>query len=141
MNRPNFESIFTKSSDFCEKSSSTPVSSFVPHQAISLTELVTRFERGQRLNVHMNFRCGDNMDNISDEEALNRIKSEDMNSDDFPPCDVHDVVDVQREMELNEIHKRDFKERQTKKKKQAQQAAEQAQQAQQQQQHSDPPVA
>ena len=139
--RPKFEPIFTKKSDYCEKSSQTPISSFVPHQAISLTELISRFERGQRLNVHMNFRVGDNLENISDEEALDRISSESMDTDDFPPTDVHDVVDVQRELELNDIHKREFKERQKEKKKQAQQAAKQAQQAQQDELSSDPPVA
>lgn len=141
MNRPKFEPIFTNNSDFCEKSSDKPISSFVPHQAISLTELISRFERGQRLNVHMNFRVGDNIENISDDEALARIKSEDMNTDDFPPTDVHDVVDVQREMELNDIHKRKFNERQKEKKKQAQQAAQQAQQAKPVTPTPEPPVA
>lgn len=141
MNRPKFEPIFTQKSDYCERSSQTPIESFVPHQAISLTELISRFERGQRLNVHMNFRAGDNLENISDEEAFARIHSEDMDSDDFPPTDVHDVVDVQRELELNDIHKREFKARQEEKKKQAQQAAKQAQQAKQDELPPDPPVA
>lgn len=141
MNRPKFEPIFTKKSDYCERSSQTPIESFVPHQAISLTELISRFERGQRLNVHMNFRAGDNLENISDEEAYARIHTEDMDSDDFPPTDVHDVVDVQRELTLNDIRKEEFYKRREEKKKQAQQAAKQAQQAKQDDLPSDPPVA
>lgn len=116
MNRPKFQPIFLKKSDFCEKSSSKAIETLVPGQAIRLSELVSRFERGQRLNVHANFPAGDNFDRITDEEALQRVQHESMDDMFFPPTDVHDCVDVEREMELQKIHKLEFSERMKKKK-------------------------
>lgn len=133
MERPKFEPIFSKKSEFCEKSSSQPVSTFIPHQAISLKELVSRFERGQRLNVHMNFRPGSNLEDITDEEALQRIKSEDMDSVDFPPVGIHDIADFEEAYKEHQNHKVDFKQRQQKKMEEKQ-----AQQKKQAQQSSDP---
>lgn len=122
MKRTNFEPIFTKKSDYCEKSSSKPIATFVPHQAISLKELVSRFERGQRLNVHMNFHPGDNLENITDDEALARIKAESMDSDDFPPTGIHDIADVEAAYKEHQNHKIDFAQRQKKKREEAKQA-------------------
>lgn len=115
MNRPNFEPIFTQKSDFCEKSSPKPVETFVPHQAMSLSELISRFERGQRLNVHQNFKP---MDNFTD----GTLYVEDF--EDAPPDDVHDVVDVHNFYLEHKEHKKDFAKRQKEKKAmQAQQAS------------------
>lgn len=96
---------------FCERSVGTPIDTFVPNQAIQLSELVARFERGQRLNVHTNFDPGSNFESITDEEAFNRLRQEDMDADDFPPTGVYDVADVQRHYEDLQEHKRDFKRR------------------------------
>lgn len=119
MNRPNFEPIFTEKSDFCEVSSEKPFKSFIPGQANKLSDLVARFERGQRLNVHSNF---DPLSNFTKDS----LYQEDF--DDAPPDDVHDVVDVQRYYEEHQEHKKDYKVR-MKTKKEAQQAAKQASQA------------
>lgn len=127
MPRPEFTPIFTSKSDYCEKSSSQPVQTFVPNQAISLKELVARFERGQRLNVHMNFRAGDNLENITDEEAIAQIKSESMESDDFPPTGIYDISDVEEAYREHQNHKVDFAQRQQKKREEAQQAKQQKQ--------------
>lgn len=129
MERPNFEPIFTKKSDYCEKTSKRPIKDFIPHQAISLAELIARFERGQRLNVHMNFRAGSNLEDITDEEALERIKAENMDTDDFPPVGVHDIADVEALKREHDNHKSEFKQRMQKKREEAKQAAKQAQQA------------
>ena len=118
--KPLFESPFADKSEYCEKLSDKPVQTFIPHQAITLKELVTRFEHGQRLNVHQNFAPGSNFTNDS-------VYEEDF--DDAPPTDVHDVVDVHNYMQEHEQHKKDYQQRQ-KEAKQAQQAkAQQAQQA------------
>lgn len=140
MERPKFDPIFSKKSDFCEKSSPKPVNTFVPNQAISLKELVARFERGQRLNVHMNFTCGDNLENITDEEALYRLHTENIDSDDFPPTGVYDVSDVEQAYKEHQNHKVDFAKRQKQKKEEQQ--AKQKKQAQQSSAPtpSDPPV-
>ena len=63
--KPLFESPFADKSEYCEKLSDKPVQTFIPHQAITLKELVTRFEHGQRLNVHQNFAPGSNFTNDS----------------------------------------------------------------------------
>lgn len=120
MNRPNFEPIFTDKSDYCEVSDPQPVESFIPNQALDLKELVSRFERGQRLNVHNNFAPGSNFENISDEEAMRQIQNETF--DDCPPTGVYDIADVQQLKEEHEIHKREFaskmkKKRETKQEK------------------------
>lgn len=129
MKRPNFEPIFEEKSDFCEISSEKPVNTFVPNQAISISELIKRFERGQRLGVHCNFAPGSNFENIPDEVSQARIKAEDMDSDDFPPTGVHDVTDVQAHYEALQAHKADFSARRKKKAEEAKQAKTKAQQA------------
>lgn len=141
MERPNFQPIFTKKSDYCEKTNKKPINEFVPHQAITLPELVSRFERGQRLNVHANFRPGSNFEDITDEEALNRIRTENIDADDFPPYDAHDIVDVQNAMQEHEYHKNEFKERMKKKREQAQQAQQQQAQQAPEPTPQNPPVA
>lgn len=110
MNRPKFNPIFTKKSDYCEKSSKTPVETFVPHQALNLAELIQRFERGQRLNVHCNFAPGSNLMNCTDEQAFEMMKADDMEHG-FPPTDVHDICDVEREYSAHKQHKQEFAER------------------------------
>lgn len=130
MNRPNFEPIFESENEFCEVSSSKPFKDFIPGQALDLKELVSRFERGQRLNVHNNFAPGANFENISAEEAKQRIMTESIDSDDFPPTDVHDVVDVERHYREHETHKREFQQRMKEKKQAQQEQRKQSQQAQ-----------
>ena len=107
MNRPNFEPIFTQESDFCEVSSDQPIKEFIPNQALDLKELVSRFERGQRLNVHENFPAMSNF-------TRDRIEAESF--EDCPPDDVHDVVDVHNYYLQHEIHKREFQKKQKQKK-------------------------
>lgn len=101
MKRSNFESILEKK-DYVERSSSKPVETFIPNQAMNLKELVLRFERGQRLNVHENFRAGSNF-------TESKIYEEDF--EDAPPDDIHDIVDVQQYYESHKQRKSDFKEK------------------------------
>lgn len=129
MKRPKFEPIFEKKSDFCEVSSEKPVSSFISGQAISISELIKRFERGQRLGVHCNFRPGENFENISDEQVALQMRAEDMDSDDFPPVGVHDITDVEEHYKIHQAHKADFSARRKKKEDEAKQAKQKAQQA------------
>lgn len=105
----------TNPKDYCEKSNSKPIKAFIPNQAISLKELVTRFERGQRLNIHENFKPLSNCTNG------NYIYEEDF--DDAPPDDVHDIVDVHRYYLEHEEHKEDYQRRQKEKGKKTQQAS------------------
>lgn len=107
MKRPNFQPIFEKKSDFCEVSNDQPIRTFIPNQAIDLKELIARFDRGQRLNVHENFAPLSNFTRDS-------IYEEDF--EDAPPDNVHDVVDVQEYYRDHENHKRDFQKRQKEKK-------------------------
>lgn len=125
MDRPKFQPIFTKKSDFCEKSSSKPIETFVPHQALNLAELIQRFERGQRLNVHCNFAPGSNLMNCTDDEALSMMQHDDMEKG-FPSTDVHDIVDVQREYNLHLQTKQEFAAKVADKKKKAKEAKEAA---------------
>lgn len=119
MIQKNLIPIFTQKSEFCEVSSPDPVETFVPGQAISLSELVTRFERGQRLNVHNNPM---NIMYRSDEEAAANSET----FDDAAPDDVHDIVDVHEYYRAHESHKKEFTEKQkAKKSKQATQEAKQ----------------
>lgn len=111
MKRPIFQTIFEQKSDFCEKSSKMPVETMIPGQAIKISELVVRYDRGQRLNVHANFPAGSNFDNITDEEALRQIQNEVIDENMFPSDDVHDLVDVQREYEAQEARKAEFAEK------------------------------
>lgn len=107
MNRPNFEPIFSEKREFCEKCSDVPVKTFIPHQAMDLKELVSRFEHGQRLNVHENFRPMSNFtqDSIYEESF-----------DDAPPSDVHDIVDVERYYQAHQVHKSEYKAKKAKSK-------------------------
>ena len=84
MKRANFEPILEKK-DYVERSNSKPIETFIPNQAMNLKELVQRFERGQRLNVHENFRPGSNFTD-------GKIYEEDF--EDAPPDNIHDVTDV-----------------------------------------------
>lgn len=129
MKRPNFEPIFEKKTDFCEVSSEKPVSSFMAGQSISISELIKRFERGQRLGVHCNFRPGENFENISDDQAASQMRAEDMDSDDFPPVGVHDITDVEEHYKMHQAHKADFSARRKKKVDEAKQVIQKAQQA------------
>ena len=118
MEIPKVNQIFTKKSDFCEKVSSKPVESYIPNQAIKLSELVSRFEHGQRLNVHQNFRVEDQFTNDS-------IYAESF--DDAPPDDVHDVVDVHAYYLEHQKHKAEYSARKKKEKEESQQAQHQEQ--------------
>lgn len=104
MERPNFISKISQK-DAAERSSDKPIKSFVPHQAMNLAELISRFERGQRLNVHENFPAMSNFtrDRIEEESFI-----------DAPPDDIHDVVDVQNAMHEHEAHKKDYADRKKK---------------------------
>lgn len=115
MKRPNSVPIFDDPSEYCEKSSQIPVDTLIPGQSIKLSELIARFDRGQRLNVHANFPPGSNFDNLSDDEAARIIANEIIDESMFPSDDVHDVVDVQREYDLQEQHKKEFAEKMRKK--------------------------
>lgn len=102
MEKPKFVQKIEKK-DYIERTSDVPVKTFVPHQSMKLKELVERFERGQRLNVHENFRPMSNFtENSLYEEGF----------DDAPPDDVHDVVDVHAYYMEHQEHKHDFAKRQ-----------------------------
>lgn len=89
-------------SRICERTSPQPVKSFVAGQAIDLKTLIQRFERGQRLNVHENFRPMSNFTEGS-------LYVEDF--DDAPPDNIHDVVDVEEHYREHQEHKKDFAKR------------------------------
>lgn len=120
MERPKIFPLFTQKSEFCEKSSKKPVETFIPNQSYTLSELVSRFEKGQRLPCHLNFQPGDNMtkDQLYEETF-----------EDAPPTDVHDIVDVEQHYREHQVHKSEFNKK--KKEKQAKQATPVAQQAKQ----------
>lgn len=109
MKRPNFQPIFEKNADFCERTSDQPVNTLIPGQAIDLATLIKRFESGQRLNVHENFKPMSNMSEGLYVEAF----------EDAPPDDIHDIVDVHAVMREHEQVKRDHKKRQAEKGKEA----------------------
>lgn len=126
MKRPIFEPIITQK-EASERSSSTPISTFVPHQAMNLAELIRRFESGQRLNVHENFPAMSNF-------TRDKIYSESF--EDAPGDDVHDIVDIQREIESHNDHKKDYQQR----KKKAQADAAQRKQAEEAKPADNPPA-
>lgn len=100
MNKPKiFKNFSIDELDFCEKSSSTPDECFVPGQAIRLSELVARFERGQRLNVHLY-----NSNIVSEDTPDERF-------DDAPPEDIQDIVDVDAYNRSLKERKRDLQSR------------------------------
>lgn len=107
MERPKVYGIFSKKSDFCEKSSKKPCKAFVPHQAMDLKELVTRFENGQRLGVKENF-------SIDSEFTRDSIYEE--NFEDAAPDDVHDVVDVEKAYRLHQQTVAEFSKKRKQKK-------------------------
>lgn len=107
MERPNFVPILAKK-DYIERTNSKPIETFIPNQAMNLKELVQRFERGQRLNVHENFRPGSNF-------TQDKIYQEDF--EDAPPDGVYDVTDVHDYYENHRAHKADFEQRRKDKKK------------------------
>lgn len=111
MKRPNFEQIFSSPDEFLERTDPKPIKSFVPNQAMKLSELMSRFERGQRLNVHTNFKP---MSNFTDGKVYEET------FDEVPPI-CHDVVDVQEYYEAHKAHKAAFQQRQKEKAKQAKQ--------------------
>lgn len=117
MKRPNFEPIFTEKSDYCEKSDPTPVETFVPHQSMSLAEMMRRFESGQRLNVHSSPM---NTFYSSEEEANDNTET----FNDAPPSDVYDIVDVERYFKEHKAHKINFDDRMKKKAQEAQRSKE-----------------
>lgn len=92
-----------------ERVDEKPDSSFVPNQAIKLSELVARFQRGQRLNVHM---TTPNEFYATDEEA----KLHHEHFDDCPPADLNDIVDVMQYQEELDQRKKDLKDRVKKRK-------------------------
>lgn len=112
MERPNFQPIFSSKNDFCEVTDEKPVETFIPNQAMKLSELMQRFERGQRLGVHCNFAPESEMTNGSIYEE---------SFDDAPPI-CHDLVDVHEYYEAHQVHKREFTAKQKKKKEEVQQA-------------------
>lgn len=106
MEKPKIFIKFAKQSEYCEKSSSKPVSSFIPKQAMTLAEMVARFDRGQRLNIKQNFAP-------EQQFTQNSIYEEDF--DDAPPDDIHDIVDVQNAYETHKQKVSEFKEKRKKK--------------------------
>lgn len=120
MERPKIFPLFEEKSLFCEKSNVKPVKEFVPHQSYSLSDLVQRFERGQRLPVHCNFQPGENMTNgCIYEETF----------DDAAPTDVHDVVDVEKHYRAHTERVKDLHDKKEKAKQAKQAKAKQAQPA------------
>lgn len=105
MKRPNFERIIS-AKEACELSDSKPIETFSPHQAYSLSEIMSRFEKGQRLPARMLF-------DPEMEITKNEIYMEDF--DDAPPDNVHDVVDVEEHYREHNVHKREYAERKKKK--------------------------
>lgn len=101
MKRPNFERIIC-ANEACELSDSKPIETFSPHQAYSLSEIMSRFEKGQRLPARMLF-------DPEMEITKNEIYMEDF--DDAPPDNVLDVVDVEEHYREHNVHKREFKEK------------------------------
>lgn len=69
--------------NYIQYSGGNPVESFVPGQSYKMSDLIQRFERNQRLGVHLNFNP--NEEYSGNHETL----------DVAPPEDVHDIVDVQ----------------------------------------------
>lgn len=111
MERPKFSEKISKK-DYIERTSDKPVKSFISGQAMDLTELIARFERGQRLNVHQNFRP-------MQDWTEGKIVEEDF--DEAPPDDVHDVADVERYYHAHQQHKQEFSEKQKSKRSQQEQ--------------------
>lgn len=83
--------------------------SFVPNQAIKLSELVARFQKGQRLNVHMT-KTNDFYE--TNEEVLRNSER----FEDCPPADLNDIVDVMNFQEELSQRKSDLKDRVAQKK-------------------------
>lgn len=107
MKQTNLIFRFTKKSEYCELSDEKPVNTFIPGQAIKLAELVARFERGQRLNVHGNPM---NIFYSTDEQA--NANSETFDS--APPDDIHDITDVEEYYRAHQQHLKEYKEKKAK---------------------------
>lgn len=87
-----------------EEVDSKPSETFIPGQSVKLHELVDRFCRGQRLNVHYNqpnefYRTAQECDHHSE------------SFEDCPPSDIYDIVDVERYSEELSARKKALKER------------------------------
>lgn len=92
----DFQNNLPTNFEIFEKVSQNPVPEFVPRQAYNLSELIRRFEHGQRLGVHCNFN------------PLNECQGNDETFETAPPEDVVDVVDVQRHYEQHQRQKQEF---------------------------------
>lgn len=88
-----------KKLNYLQYANPKPCSSFVPGQAYKLSELMLRYESGQRLGVRETF-------NIYDE-----VHGEDETFNMAPPEDVVDVVDVQRLYKQHERVKQELSKR------------------------------
>lgn len=80
-----------------------PIADFIPGQAYCLSDLMKRFERGQRLGVRENFNlaselCPEGQEGFYDE-----------NFDNAPPEDVTDIVDIQRLYNEHQETKQEYK--------------------------------
>lgn len=80
-----------------------PIADFIPGQAYCLSDLMKRFERGQRLNVRENFNpaselCPEGQEDMYDEKFENA-----------PPENVTDIVDIQRLYNEHQQTKQEFK--------------------------------
>ena len=106
-----YEQFGKKNEDFVEKCDPKPDSSVIPGQAVKLSELLQRFERGQRLNIHLN------PGNEWFPEDQVEAKSE--HFEDAAPEDIQDIVDVENFHNSVQEHKRDFQERMKNKKAKA----------------------
>lgn len=112
--------VLTDKKDYCEVSSSKPVSGFIPNQSLKISELIERFESGRRLNVHENFKP---LSNFTD----GRIEIEDFS--DAAPEGIHDIVDVHEYYNAHKEHVADYKKRKAKAKQASQVQTQQAQPA------------
>lgn len=104
--RPKFSAIIS-TKDAAEVSDSKPIETFIPHQSFSLSEIMLRFEHGQRLPARPLF-------NPDSEFTEGSVYMEDF--EEAPPDDVHDIVDVQSYYNEHQVHKREFEAKQRKKK-------------------------
>lgn len=63
----------------------------VPHEALSIREILVRSSRGQRLNVHERYRAEGIPDDMYPEDQLEKVNE---TIHDAPPDGINDIVDV-----------------------------------------------
>lgn len=94
----NFQKKLPKSFNFVQDSDEKPCEGFIPGQSYELSELIRRFNSGQRLGVHLNFNPESE---IGHDESFEQA----------PPENVVDIVDVQKQYEEHNRTKQEFEKR------------------------------